>query len=299
MNLLIKYYGASYSPSIGGGRGEAWVGAVDSHVHFWKFDKKKYDWIDKSMKMLQQDYLPEHMSLTLKRNEIDGVVAVTAFQSEYDTHFLTELAKTHPVIRGVVGWVDLQAENVSERLQYFSQYPLIKGFRHVVQGEPIDFLARENFRRGIRALKPFNYTYDILIYPHQLKPAIDFVGDFPDQPFVVDHCAKPDIRNKKIDEWKVLMKEIAQYSNVYCKLSGLFTEAAWKEWSAGDFYPYLDVVFDAFGTDRLMYGSDYPVILLSGIYVQWKSLLEKYMENFSADDREKVFGLNASQFYNL
>ena len=272
---------------------------IDAHVHFWKYDKKRYEWIDKSMKVLQQDYLPEHLALTLKRNEIDGVVAVQASQTEFETQFLAELAKTHPVIRGIVGWVDLQAENVSERLQYFSQYPLIKGYRHIVQGEPIDFLSRENFRRGIRVLKQFNYTYDILIYHNQLKPAIDFVRDFPDQPFVIDHCAKPDVSNKKIDDWKAQMKEIAQYPNVSCKLSGLFTEAAWKEWSAGDFYPYFDVVFNAFGTDRLMFGSDWPVMLLSGIYVQWKSLLEKYMENFSSDDREKVFGGNAIQFYNL
>lgn len=272
---------------------------IDSHVHFWKYDKKIYDWIDNTMKSLQQDYLPEHLALPLKRNEVDGVVAVQAIQSELETHFLVELGQTHPIIKGVVGWIDLQANNIEDRLQYFSQYPLIKGYRHVVQGEPIDFLARENFRRGVAALKPFNYTYDILIFHHQLRAAIDFVYSMPDQPFVIDHCAKPDIRHKQIDEWKVLIKEIAMFPNVCCKLSGLFTEAAWKEWSAADFYPYLDVVFDAFGTDRLLFGSDWPVMLLSGIYVQWKSLLEKYMENFPSEEREKVFGLNAIKFYNL
>lgn len=272
---------------------------IDSHVHFWKYDKKKYDWIDNTMKTLQQDYLPEHLSLTLKRNDIDGVVAVQAIQTEYDTNFLVELSKTHDVIKGVVAWIDLQADNVEERLQHFSQYPIIKGYRHVVQGEPLDFLARENFRRGVRALKAFNYTYDILIFHHQLQPALDFVRAFPDQPFVVDHCAKPDIRHKNIDEWKKHMQEMASFPNVCCKLSGLFTEANWKEWSAGDFYPYLDVVFEAFGVDRLLFGSDWPVMLLSGIYVQWKSLLEKYMENFQPEDREKVFGGNAIQFYNL
>jgi len=272
---------------------------IDSHVHFWKYDKKVYDWIDSSMKSLQQDYLPEHLTLTLKRNDIDGVVAVQAIQAEVETRFLAELAQTHPIIKGVVGWVDLQADNVTDRLQHFSQYPIIKGFRHVVQGEPLDFLARENFRRGVAALKPFGYTYDILIFHNQLKPAIDFVNAFPDQLFVIDHCAKPDIKHKKIDDWKAGIKEIATYPNVYCKLSGLFTEAAWKEWSVADFYPYLDAVFDAFGTDRLMFGSDWPVILLSGIYVQWKSLIDKYMENFPAEEREKIFGTNAIQFYNL
>jgi L-fuconolactonase len=151
----------------------------------------------------------------------------------------------------------------------------------------------------VSALRPYGYTYDILIYHHQLKPAVEFASAFPDMKLVVDHCAKPDIRNKKIDDWKVLMQEMAQLPNVSCKLSGLLTEAAWKQWSPGDFYPYLDVVFDAFGTNRLLYGSDWPVMLLSGIYVQWKSLLEKYMEQFSLEEKEQVFGGNAVQFYNL
>lgn len=272
---------------------------IDSHVHFWKYDKKRYDWIDNTMKTLQQDHLPEHLALTLKRNDIDGVVAVQAIGEEYETHFLVELAKTHPVVKGVVGWIDLQADNAADRLQFFSQYPVIKGYRHVVQGEPLDFLSRENFRRGVRALQACGYTYDILIFHYQLRPALDFVRAFPEQPFVIDHCAKPDIRHHNIEEWKTQIKEMAQFPNVCCKLSGLFTEARWKEWSAADFYPYLDVVFDAFGVNRLLFGSDWPVMLLSGIYVQWKSLLEKYMENFEPEDREKVFGGNAIQFYNL
>lgn len=272
---------------------------IDAHVHFWKFDKKRDTWITNDMKILQQDYLPEHLAPTLKRNGVDGVVAVQASQQEVETRFLSELAVTHPLIKGVVGWIDLQADNIEERLEHFTQYNSIRGYRHVVQAEPADFLLRPNFQRGVRALIPYNYTYDVLIYHHQLKPAIQFVSQFPDQKLIIDHCAKPDIKHKKIDEWKVLMKEIAQQPNVYCKLSGLFTEAAWKTWSAAEFYPYLDAVFDAFGTDRLVFGSDWPVMLLSSIYVQWKSLLEKYMENFQPEEREKVFGLNAQAFYNL
>jgi L-fuconolactonase len=272
---------------------------IDSHVHFWKYDKVRDAWITDDMKILKQDYLPEHLSLSLKRNDVDACVAVQAGQSEYETHFLVELSKTHPEIKGVVGWVDLQNRNVAERLQYFSQFNIIKGWRHVVQSEPDDFLSGENFQRGIAALAPFNCTYDILIYHHQLKPALEFVSKFPDQKFVIDHCAKPDIGNKKIDEWKTLIKEMSQHPNVFCKISGLFTETKWKQWSASDFYPYLDVVFESFGMDRLLFGSDWPVILLSGIYVQWKSLLEKYMENYTEEDRLKVFGLNAIQFYNL
>ena len=272
---------------------------IDTHVHFWKYDKKRDAWITDEMKILKQDYLPAHLIPTLKRNGVDGCVAVQAGQSEYETHFLVELAKTHPEIKGVVGWTDILSKNVEERLQFFSQYNVIKGWRHVVQSEPDDFLLKEDFQNGIRALAPYNYTYDILIYHYQLKPALEFVSKFPNQKFVIDHCAKPDIGKKNIEEWKVLMKQMAQHPNVHCKLSGLFTETKWKQWSAGDFYPYLDVVFETFGTDRLMFGSDWPVLLLSGIYVQWKSLLEKYMENFVEEDRLKVFGENAISFYNL
>jgi len=272
---------------------------VDTHVHFWKYNKKRDAWITNDMKILQQDYLPQTIALTLRRNEIDGCIAVQADQSEVETLFLMELSKTHDIIKGVVGWVDLQNENIEERLQYFLQFPVIKGWRHIVQGEPDDFLLRKEFQRGIAALQGYGYTYDVLIYHHQLKPALEFVSRFPDQKFVIDHGAKPDIAHKKIDEWRSGMQEMAKHPNVYCKLSGLFTEAKWKEWSAGDFYPYLDVVFEAFGTGRLMFGSDWPVMLLSGIYVQWKSLLEKYMENFEEEDREKVFGENAVEFYSL
>ena len=272
---------------------------VDTHIHFWKYDKIRDGWITDDMKVLQQDYLPQTISSTLKRNDIDGCVAVQASQSELETLFLVELSKTHDIIKGVVGWVDLQNENIEDRLHYFSQYPVIKGWRHVVQSEPNDFLLQKNFQRGIQVLRSYDCTYDILIFHHQLKPALDFISKFPDQKFVIDHCAKPDIANKKINEWKMLMTEIAGHPNVFCKLSGILTEAKWKQWSPGEFYPYLDVIFDAFGTDRLMFGSDWPVVLLSGMYVQWKSLLEKYMENFAQEDRQKIFGENAIRFYKL
>lgn len=274
-------------------------GVIDTHVHFWKYDKVRDAWITDDMKTLQQDYLPQTLSGTLSRNGVKGCVAVQADQSELETLFLVELAKTHSIIKGVVGWVDLQNENVEERLNYFSQYPIIKGWRHVVQGEPDDFLLRPAFQKGISALQQYDYTYDVLIYPRQLKATLEFVARFPEQKLVIDHCAKPDIAGKKIDEWAGTMKEIAKHPNVYCKLSGLFTEAKWKQWGPGEFYMYLDVVFDSFGTDRVLFGSDWPVILLSGMYVQWKSLLEKYMENFDREDKEKVFSKNAISFYNL
>ena len=226
-------------------------------------------------------------------------MAVQASEEELETYFLVELSKTYNIIKGVVGWIDLQKDDIEQRLEEFSLYPEIKGWRHVVQIEPDDFLLRENFQRGIKALVPYGYTYDILISHKQLKPALEFVSKFPEMKLVIDHCAKPDIAHKKIEEWKTLMMEIAQHPHVYCKLSGLFSEAKWKEWSPADFYPYLDVVFEVFGTDRLMFGSDWPVILVSGMYVQWKSLLEKYMERIDVEERAAIFGKNAIRFYNL
>ncbi|WEK36571.1 MAG: amidohydrolase family protein [Candidatus Pseudobacter hemicellulosilyticus] len=272
---------------------------IDAHVHFWKYNKQRDNWITNDMKILREHYLPEQLDLSLRRNGIDGVVAVQASQEEVETRFLCELAATHPVIKGVVGWIDLQSPQIAERLQHFAQYPAIKGYRHIVQAEPDNFLLRPDFQRGIGALQPFNYTYDLLIYPRQLPNAIQLVGQFPDQPFVIDHCAKPEIRNHKLAEWEPLIREIALQPNVHCKLSGLLTEAAWKQWSAGDLYPYLDVVFDAFGTNRLLFASDWPVMLLSGIYVQWKSLIEKYMEQLTEEEKENVFGTNAVNFYHL
>ena len=272
---------------------------IDSHVHFWNFDAARDSWITEDMKILRQNYLPEHLLTLLKKNEIDACVAVQADQSEKDTIFLTNLSESNLFIKGVIGWVDLQEENINERLEYFSQFPVIKGWRHIVQAEPDEFLSGTKFKRGIRALSAFNYTYDVLVYHHQLKQALDFVSRFPEQKFVIDHCAKPDIRNKKISDWKMYLKEISMQPNVCCKISGLLTEAKWNEWTDADLYPYLDTVFEFFGTDRLLFGSDWPVLQLSGTYKQWKHLLDKYMERYPDEDRQKIFGLNAVKFYNL
>lgn len=272
---------------------------IDSHVHFWKFDAVRDSWITVDMKILRQDHLPQHLFSLLKENEIEGCVAVQADQSETETFFLTELSKTNPFIQGIVGWIDLQDEQIDDRLEYFFQFPIIKGWRHIVQSEPDGFLNEKKFLQGIQALAKYNYSYDLLINHQQLKQALEFVSKFPEQKFVIDHCAKPDVKNKNVNDWKMYMKEMATYPNVYCKLSGLLTEVNWNEWTGADFNPYLDTVFELYGTDRLLFGSDWPVLNLSGTYRQWKFLLEKYMENYTENDRQKVFGLNAAQFYNL
>lgn len=270
---------------------------VDAHVHFWKFDKKNPGWISDKMKTLRQDYLPAHLQSTISRNGVDAVVAVQSSQSEVETLFLTELAKSHAFIKAVIGWVDLSADNIAGRLEYFSQFPQIRGFRHILQDEEISFFRKESFLHGISLLQQYDYIYDLLIYPSQLDAATELVSAFPEQIFVLDHCAKPDIADNKLSEWQEGIEKLAAHTNVYCKLSGLFTEAVWKSWSPKDFYPYLDHVFRLFGTDRLIFASDWPVMLLSGSYVQWKSLLEKYMEEILEEEREAVFGSNARRVY--
>ncbi len=272
---------------------------VDSHVHFWNYDKVKDAWITDDMKVIQQHFLPEQIKKELQCNSIDAVVAVQADQSEMETFFLKQLAYDNSFIKGIVGWVDLQNENIEEQLHIFSKYPVIKGWRHIVQAEPDGFLTNENFLRGIGCLQKYQYTYDILVYPNQLNETLTFVNRFPNQKFVIDHCAKPTISKNEINEWKQLMKEFSQQSNVYCKLSGLITEAKWNEWKDVDFYPYLDVVFDSFGTSRVMFGSDWPVILLSGTYAMWKGVVKNYMKQFSEVEQKNVFGMNAIKFYNL
>ena len=277
---------------------------IDAHVHFWKYNKIRDAWITDDMKILQKDFLPQDLQPELSENSVEGVVAVQADQSEDETNFLLSLAKDFSFIKGIVGWVDLQNENIENRLLYYSQFPVIKGFRHIVQAEPSGFLKNKKFLNGVQVLKKFDFTYDVLIYENQLKEALEFVNYFPAQKFIIDHCAKPAIRDKSITDpigigWKKWMAEISKRKNIYCKLSGLITEAKWNEWDEKDFYPYLDVVFDTFGTERIVFGSDWPVMLLSGTYDKWKNLVEKYMDDFSVQEREKVFTQNAIDFYNL
>jgi len=272
---------------------------IDAHVHFWKYNAIKDAWITDEMALLQRDFFPQDLKPVLQENGVTGIVAVQADQSQKETEFLSQLANKNPFIKGIVGWVDLQNKNVEDRLLYWSDYPVIKGLRHLVQAEADGFLKKEAFLNGIKLLKNFDFTYDILIYPNQLKEAIQFVNKFPNQKFILDHCAKPCIRDQKINEWEIEIKEIAQNENVYCKVSGLVTEAKWNEWKTEDLHSYLDVVFEFFGTDKILFGSDWPVMLLSSTYSKWKKLIEEYMLQFSDEEKQKVFDTNAIKFYNL
>jgi L-fuconolactonase len=220
-------------------------------------------------------------------------------QTEKETMSLVEDAKKHSFIKGVVGWVDFRSDKIAERLQFFKQFSILKGFRHIVQAEPVDFLYNENFRQGIDLLRQYNYTYDILVYPHQLKAATDFAAAFPDQKFVLDHLAKPYIKDRVIDEWKNDLKELAGLKNVCCKISGMVTEADWQHHSYNDFVPYMEVVAETFGIDRIMFGSDWPVCLVADTYENVLSIVTEFFKSFPKENQEKFFALNAIQFYNL
>ncbi|MBL0738629.1 amidohydrolase family protein [Flavobacterium sp. GN10] len=272
---------------------------IDSHQHFWKFDPVRDSWIDETMQNIQRDFLPEDLQPLLNANHFEGCVAVQASQSEEETHFLLDLASKNDFIKGVVGWIDLRNENIEERLKFFSDQKKLKGFRHVVQGEADDFMFGAEFRRGIAVLKPFNYTYDILIFERQLPAAISLVKDFPNQKFVIDHIAKPDIKSETIFSWKSGIEEIAKYDNVWCKISGMVTEADWKNWKPEDLKPYLDVVFENFSADKLMYGSDWPVLNVASDYSEVVKTLEDYISKFSIEDQNKIWFENAKEFYKL
>ena len=272
---------------------------IDSHQHFWVFDPVRDSWIDETMQNIQRDFLPKDLEPLLKSNQFEGCVAVQASQSEEETQFLLDLASENDFIKGVVGWIDLRNENISERLNFFSNQKKLKGFRHVVQGEADDFMDGAEFRRGITALEPFNYTYDILIFHRQLPAAIRLVKDFTEQRFVIDHIAKPDIKSGSIDSWKKGIEEIAKYDNVWCKISGMVTEADWKNWKSEDLKPYLDVIFENFSVDKLMYGSDWPVLNVASDYHEVVKTLEDYIAEFSIDDQNKIWFENAKAFYKL
>ncbi len=273
---------------------------IDAHQHFWKFDPVRDSWIDDSMAVIQRDFTPDDIQPLLSATGIDGCVSVQADQSADENTYLLAHAAKYDFIKGVVGWVDFEADDIRDRLHDYSRFKKLKGFRHVLQGEKQrDFMLRPAFRRGISALHAFGYTYDILIFPDQLKFVSAFVDEFPYQPFVIDHLAKPYIRDGKIDEWKKDILSLSRYSNVSCKVSGMVTEANWHNWTNKDFKPYLDVAVEAFGMNRLMYGSDWPVCLVAASYTKMMDIVKEYFSTFTQDEQNSFFGGNAIRFYNL
>ena len=273
---------------------------IDAHQHFWKYNEARDSWITDDMAIIQRNFLPEDLQPILRANKIDGTIIVQSDQSKEENIFQLANALQHDFVKGVVGWIDLQADHINENLEYYKEFKKLKGFRHVLQGErQRDFMLRPNFKRGIGKLREFGYTYDILIFPDQLAYTIEFVKAFPDQPFVLDHIAKPYIKDKKIEDWKKGIETLASFENVYCKVSGMVTEGHWKNWTKDDFVPYLDVISQSFGSTRLMYGSDWPVCLVAASYEQVIGLVNDYFSTFSQHEQDLIFGKNAIRFYNL
>jgi L-fuconolactonase len=276
------------------------LATIDSHQHFWKYNPVNHAWIDDDMKVIRRDFMPSDLQPILQQNNIDGCVSVQVNQTEEETDFLLELADSHSFIKGVVGWIDLRADNIYERLEHYSQLKKLKGFRHIVQGESdSEFMLRPQFKNGISELGMYDFTYDILIYHYQLEQAIQFVKLFPEQKFVLDHIAKPDIKSGEYALWQTNIKKLALHENVFCKVSGMVTEGEWHGWKHSDFKIYLDTVVKAFGTDRLMYGSDFPVCTLAATYEEQLNIVTDYFSSFTMLEKKKIMGDNASKFYGL
>ena len=272
---------------------------LDSHQHFWQYDPADYPWIQKDWP-IRTSFLPADLEPLLQKAGFDGCVAVQARQTYRESEWLLELAQKYSFIAGVVGWVDLRSPEVCNQLEQLKGTAKFVAVRHVVQDEPDDrFMLRDDFLRGIAVLNQFDLAYDILIFPKQLPAGIDLVRRFPEQRFVLDHIAKPSIKDALLEPWAAQIRELATAQNVYCKLSGMVTEASWQTWSTKDFRPYLDIVWEAFGPDRLMIGSDWPVCLLSAEYGQTMGIVQQYLKQFGATEREKVLGANAVRFYRL
>lgn len=273
---------------------------IDAHQHFWQYNPAEHTWMTDEMAVIRRDFLPHDLKPLLDGLGFDGCVAVQARQNLEETRWLLELAKRHDFIRGVVGWIDLRSPELPSQLREFAGQEKLVGVRHIVQDEPEDeFMLREDFRRGIAGLEEFDLAYDVLIYPRQLGAAIRLVEEFPHQRFVLDHIAKPAIADGKMEPWQTGVRRLAQAPSLYCKLSGMVTEALWKGWQADDFRPYLDVIFESFGPDRLMIGSDWPVCTLSASYESAMGIVSGYIQQFSAAEQEGILGGNCERFYRL
>jgi L-fuconolactonase len=273
---------------------------IDAHQHFWQYNPVEHSWMTDEMAGLRRNFMPPDLKPLLASLQFDACILVQVRQNLEETRWLLDLAGQYDFIRGVVGWVDLRSPDLQSQLEQFPSHPRLVGVRHIVQDEPDDnFMLREDFRRGIAQLAEFGLTYDVLVYPRQLPAAIKLVAEFPGQPFVLDHIAKPAIAEAKLAPWEADLRELAKFPNIYCKLSGMVTEARWKHWQPGDFYPYLDVVFDAFGPDRLMIGSDFPVCTLSAEYAPAMRIVIDYIAQYPAAAQDGILGENCARFYGL
>jgi L-fuconolactonase len=273
---------------------------IDAHQHFWKFNPERDSWITEEMQILRQDYLPGDIETKYKQNQIRGSVVVQAHASESENRFLLDLTDKYPFILGMVGWIDMISENLEERLNYYKQFPILKGFRQLLQGaKQRDMMLNSSFQKGIGLLKKYGFSFDLLILPDQLGFTEKLVAAFPEQRFVIDHLAKPEIKNGIISDWRIAIEKFVPFDNVYCKISGMVTEADLEFWEKEDFHPYIDTVLEAFGSKRIMFGSDWPVCLQAGTFEEVKDITDEYFKSFSFDEKSDFFGNNAIDFYKL
>jgi L-fuconolactonase len=273
---------------------------IDSHHHFWRYDPREYGWISESMSILRRDFLPADLQREAHAAGIDGVVSVQARQTVEETRWLLELAGQNAFLRGVVGWVPLVSAGVRQDLERFAVYPKLKAVRHVLQDEPDDdYILRDDFNRGIALLKEFGLRYDILIFERHLPQTIEFVDRHPGLTFILDHVAKPRIRDRLLSPWRENMRELARRPNVYCKLSGMATEADPHAWTPKQLWPYMEVALEAFGPRRLMFGSDWPVCLLAVEYPRWLAVVREFAAKLSPAEQERMFGGTAIEAYGL
>ena len=273
---------------------------IDAHQHFWSYIPERYEWMTDDMSILRRDHLPDELWTQQDPLGFEGSVAVQARQTVEESRWLLELADNDPRILGVVGWVDLRSEDLESQLERFAPHPRFVGVRHVVQDEPDnEFMLREEFLRGIALLPQYNLVYDILIYERQLRSAIELLKRFPEQPFVLDHIAKPQIADCIVEPWNELFRVLAEFPNITCKLSGMVTEANWGTWCVNDLRPYMDAVLEAFGPERLMIGSDWPVCRLAGEYDRVMRVVIDYIAELSPSEQTAILGENCVRAYQL
>ena len=271
---------------------------IDSHHHLWKYNSTEYDWIDETMAAIRRDFLPPDLKRELDAVGIDGAVAVQSRQTLEETHWLLDLAEKHDFLKGVVGWVPLTDSNVRKTLDGLADRRKLKGVRHIVQAEPDEkFILRDDFNAGVRLLADYGLVYDILIYERHLPQAIEFVDRHPNQMFVLDHLAKPRVKANQVEPWRTNVRRLAQRQHVYCKISGLVTEADWKLWTEAQLSVYLETVLDAFGPSRVMFGSDWPVCLVASSHEKWYEVVSRFCEKLSPHEQARIFGGTAIEAY--
>ncbi len=272
---------------------------IDAHHHLWHYSPEEYDWIDDRMQVLRRDFMPADLERELELADVSATVAVQARQTLEETSWLLDLAANSKCIRGVVGWAPIAARDFHEKLDMLQQNPKLKGLRHVVQGEPDGFLDGTEFNRGIAAIQDAGLVYDLLIFARQLDEARRFVSRYPRQIFVLDHIAKPDIASNQFTVWNSEVRALASHDNVFCKLSGMVTEADWHRWSSEELRPYFETVLEAFGPSRVMAGSDWPVLTLACSYQAWWKIIESWVAPLSHSERTEIQGGVAGRVYQI